>query len=703
MRTVIFLVTIFGLLAAVPAAAADRRSDCANIDFPAKALLACTGIINSVPKDKDDYLEALHNRARIFLSRGQDDNALTDADAALAVRPHDVEAIGLRGEVLTDQGEYDRADLEFERALALDPNHAETYCRRGNMRLDRKNVDAALADQEKAISIRPDLARAYVSRGNVYYARGDYGQAIIDYDKAISLRPSFANAFGNRANAERMLKDYVDALIDSNKAIKLRPDLAHLFRNRAALFSDLGQYNLAVADYGSALRITPHDANLYNDRGIVYSDAGDNDHAIRDYTRAITENPRLADGFDNRANSYLAKGDRSRAMADYAKAIEVDPTLALAHNNLGSAYFNGGDRDRALAEFSRALELDPKLALAYSNRGKLFRSSGDLDRAVADFGHLIEIQPDAAVSYDLRGWTYKARGDAALAAADFERARELRKAAGLNGFVGWPPGPMRFAIVRSWAWFCEPNCPEWISAEGEIVAPSINGLKQIVKAMGDRRLPVIIDSPGGDVAAALTMGRLIRAHKLDVAVGRTIFDSCNPRTKNCTPPSADKGRYRGEVLSDIASCASACPLVLAGGVNRLVGPYAAAGIHGIKTITTTSVITYETTYEMVNGKKHILSRKEISRTKPRTTETTRIDVKSTRLLEKYLADMGVAPSLVAIMKATPYEGVHKLSFAELFDSRLAVGTASAESLVDPLACRDHKPLPACVDRSVAAH
>ena len=62
---------------------------------------------------------------------------------------------------------------------------------------------------------------------------------------------------------------------------------------------------------------------------------------------------------------------------------------------------------------------------------------------------------------------------------------------------------------------------------------------------------VVLQSPGGSVSDALAMGRLIRERKFTTEV-----------------PS---GRY----------CASACPLVFAGGVRRYAGANAAIGVHEV--------------------------------------------------------------------------------------------------------------------------
>jgi hypothetical protein len=65
---------------------------------------------------------------------------------------------------------------------------------------------------------------------------------------------------------------------------------------------------------------------------------------------------------------------------------------------------------------------------------------------------------------------------------------------------------------------------------------------------------VVLNSPGGSVADALAMGRLIRERKFATEV--------------------EAGKY----------CASSCPLVFAGGVERRAGDRAAIGVHQVAAI-----------------------------------------------------------------------------------------------------------------------
>ncbi|WP_353806251.1 hypothetical protein [Mesorhizobium sp.] len=100
-------------------------------------------------------------------------------------------------------------------------------------------------------------------------------------------------------------------------------------------------------------------------------------------------------------------------------------------------------------------------------------------------------------------------------------------------------GPtMRFVVVRSSAPGCEPTCPEWISAEGSIEAGTPALFKRTLKGLGGRKLPVVVDSPGGNVEAALALGRLLRKNKLDIAVGKTRFTGCQPMPRTARRTTA---------------------------------------------------------------------------------------------------------------------------------------------------------------------
>lgn len=129
---------------------------------------------------------------------------------------------------------------------------------------------------------------------------------------------------------------------------------------------------------------------------------------------------------------------------------------------------------------------------------------------------------------------------------------------------------MRFVVVRSNQAGCEPTCPEWISAAGTVGAKTPALLKATLKTLAGRKLPLVLRSPGGDMAAAMALGRLIRKKQLNVAVGTTVFFGCQRDQQNCTANDRKGAAYIGKVVS-AGACSQACTLVLASGVRRLAG------------------------------------------------------------------------------------------------------------------------------------
>ena len=259
----------------------------------------------------------------------------------------------------------------------------------------------------------------------------------------------------------------------------------------------------------------------------------------------------------------------------------------------------------------------------------------------------------------------------------FDRARASRLVQGWVESASPVDAPMRVVVVRS-AIGCKSYCPEWISAEGQIVGSTPGEFKRVIKAMGKKRLPIIVHSGGGEVDAAVAIGRMIRAAELEVAVGKTLFDGCAPGQKNCGPPY---GIYRGMAYSRNAVCASACPLLVSGGKERLVGAFGIAAVHAPKTTYVRTITTYEVKYNIINGKKVVASKKVLNK-KTTKSEQRKLAKGQIASLSKYLLEMGVDTSLIDIMEETPYEDIHRLSRSDLQDLHLITKIAEIEMLID---------------------
>jgi len=153
------------------------------------------------------------------------------------------------------------------------------------------------------------------------------------------------------------------------------------------------------------------------------------------------------------------------------------------------------------------------------------------------------------------------------------------------------------------------------------------------------------------------MGLLIRSKGLVVAVARTLIANCPARARDC--PGA-----RGWAIGGGAHCASACPLILAGGVERLTGPAPQVGVHQITTVE-----------KETEGAEHLTTVKKIYKQDS-------VD----RAVQAYLRAIGVGDPVMEILRKTPAASIRWLSPAELRESHLATGglDASAPVLIGDL-------------------
>lgn len=257
------------------------------------------------------------------------------------------------------------------------------------------------------------------------------------------------------------------------------------------------------------------------------------------------------------------------------------------------------------------------------------------------------------------------------------------KPSGDSGGLG---PPMRFVIVRSHVAGCEPNCPQWISAEGAITAQTPALLKKVLKQAGKNRLPILITSPGGDYDAAMAMGKLIRSRGLDVGVGWTVFAGCWPGDVGCKLPAQQKGVYRGIPVTWRAYCIASCPFVLAGGRKRLaLGT--SIGVTPFTMTRTSQQVFREERYRMVNGRKKIISQRIIRRGPVKTTVTTKLDKTVRRQLNSYTGTMGLGKSFLALYGKAAPQSFYFVTSRESLAAKLITTMESARSLVDNQLCQ----------------
>ncbi len=239
-----------------------------------------------------------------------------------------------------------------------------------------------------------------------------------------------------------------------------------------------------------------------------------------------------------------------------------------------------------------------------------------------------------------------------------------------------PPGKsMEITVMRGSGTLCEPNCPEWIAAQGPITAETPARLRQVMQSLKGRKLPVLLHSLGGDVDAAIAMARMIRAAGLNTAIAKSEAPAvCAKEDKACLrerssrPPKADF-TFRG------AGCVSACTFVLAGGMRRVTHPAAYLGVHQAQAVWINRQLyrRYYVERRRINGRLVEVSRRLVSERVISETTTKRETPPDAmnRKIGDHLSGMGIAPAFHELTKATPHEKMRYLTVAEQLSQHIA--------------------------------
>lgn len=323
-------------------------------------------------------------RANIFRYKEKFDEALSDYNLSIKLRPDYAEAFYNRGWLYDYTKKLDEALADYTQAIKLKPNYAEAYNNRGGVYGDKRKIDEALTDYTQAIMLKPDLAEAYYNRGFLYDYKLKLDEALNDYGQAIKLRPDLAEAYCSRGLIFGRKRRFDEALVDCNEAIKLKPDLAEAYFSRGIIYYNKGELDDALNDYNRAVELKPKFAEAYNNRANVRRDKRQFDEALADCNEAIKLKPDLAEAYDSRCNIYHDKGKLSEALADCDKGIKFRPDLAEIYVSRGKVYYDKEEINKALADYNQAISLNSDLAEAYYSRGILYQQKNDKQNAIDD-------------------------------------------------------------------------------------------------------------------------------------------------------------------------------------------------------------------------------------------------------------------------------------------------------------------------------
>lgn len=304
---------------------------------------AYTAAITNNPKDGEAFLSRGALRLGFAAALKEDDPnrktklqaALADFNQAVPLMPNQIEPLLNRSLTYFKLGQWTESITDATAALKIKPDNPDALITRADA-----SYNAANAKKDKTV----------------------YAAAIADYTKYMALpglKPEqVKSAAEGLALAAAGSGDYTAAINAYNGLIAKDPANTSALLGRGLAYYNAKQYDKAVTDFDAYIAKDANNPQGYLYRGLAFKATNAHDKAAADFEKSFSIKPDFA-AANNAGEEYLAVGnaqfdpDPDKAYAAFEKAIALFDKATTAKADSANTYYNKGV---ALVQKARAGE-----------------------------------------------------------------------------------------------------------------------------------------------------------------------------------------------------------------------------------------------------------------------------------------------------------------------------------------------------------
>ena len=304
----------------------------------AKPELALQDAQEAIKLYPDMGTEPYRLSARLHIALGQQEKAVTAAEAMLAVLPGQPQTYLEAALIYRQLHMEPQAWAVFDRGIAAMPKSAALYSLRAQFR-PKSDIDGRRKDLEQAVTLEPHNFSVLAQRGDVEAAVHNYAAAVGAYTAALEQ--------GNPKGVQ----------------------LVAVLTGRGLAETMAGKQSAAAADFKLAQESakTPSGFNF-----ICWNLAINNialPTALASCEAGLAKSPKLAAILDSKGFTLLRMGRYHDAITAYDAAIDVRPEGAASLLGRGLAKRRSGDAQGGTADISAAQKLDPEIVGEFASYG----------------------------------------------------------------------------------------------------------------------------------------------------------------------------------------------------------------------------------------------------------------------------------------------------------------------------------------------
>jgi len=324
---------------------------------------------------------ALRRVGLLELEQGKDGDAANHLSSSLEYENDSTARAGLAVAYL-HLSRRDEAITEAQAAVALDPKNARAHQILGSLYYSSENFQAALPELEEVFRLAPEFDSAYLL-GFTYLRLKQLERAKLlfdEMDSAIKNRKADIHILFGQAYEDT---DYpIEAGREFNRALELDPKVpkAHFYKGFVILqHGGSERIGEAGREFEAELRLTPNDFHANFFAGVAASTEGDHRKAIVFLQRAVAANPKNAQAYLFLGQSQMEVNDLANAEKNLRASLKLSEGAPDQDTQNRRTHFMLG---RLLARTNRKAEADSELAKARQLQSQLLESDREEIRKI---------------------------------------------------------------------------------------------------------------------------------------------------------------------------------------------------------------------------------------------------------------------------------------------------------------------------------
>ncbi len=344
-------------------------------------------------RQEADFAPTLGQLALLNKAHNSGRSSLEQLSQAVRAAPGDFESRHNLALFLLETGKEEDALPEAERAVALRADNHDALINLTAAGHLTRRYRSALDTAGRAAALFPESAAARYDLTLVLDALERYEEASAQLEQLLEQHPNFAAAWNNLGVMRLLLGHSVEAAEAFIRAAGLLPQEPRLRSNLALAHYLEGDAAAAHEQAKIAAREAPDLPPLLDIQGHINSERKHPKEASEFWARLAAREPTNAEVLTNLGIAYYRDGQADAAVECLRKALLLQPRSIVAHNNLGLAYAKNKLLAEALHHLGKVVEMQPDNPIVHSNLGLVEYFRGEAEKAMHHWREVTRLSP----------------------------------------------------------------------------------------------------------------------------------------------------------------------------------------------------------------------------------------------------------------------------------------------------------------------